>query len=395
MKRRLISCLALLLILAQILLLVACSDPTPTDPPAQDPPAASPPPEDPPAAALPDEIKNIILIIGDGMGIEHIAAGELVAGKDYGFTGWQQTAVNTDSTLSSGTGLVLTDSAAAGTALATGKLTVNNYIGKDYTGADITTILDLALLKNKSTGIVTTDALHGATPAAFSAHHTNRNASAEIVASQLGSGVHLLCGTTNSVCTSQKTAIENAGYTYCDDFSTVDTTFSANKTYWQFDLAGANPTVSLSNATRKALDYLNRDEDGFVLMIEQAYIDKLSHNNDFAGMTACMNSLNDTVETILSWLGDRTDTAILVTADHETGGLDVSTEPIFATGHAVGETVIYYQWTETIHTNDKVGLFVYGIDVDFSKFVFYGAQHLIKNTDVYELMKQLLNDPVQ
>ena len=105
----------------------------------------------------PKEIKNIILIIGDGMGLEHISAGQLYVGKKFAFTDWQFTNVNTDSVDTSGKGSVLTDSAASGTALATGHLTVNNYIGKNHLGTNVTTILDAALALNKSTGVVTTD----------------------------------------------------------------------------------------------------------------------------------------------------------------------------------------------------------------------------------------------
>ena len=125
---------------------------------------------DAPQGNTSEGIKNIVLIIGDGMGLEHIAAGQLYVGKKFEFTNWQFTNVNTDSISTEGKGPVLTDSAAAGTALATGKLTVNSYVGKNHLGTNLPTILDNATKLNKSTGVVTTDALHGATPAAFSGH---------------------------------------------------------------------------------------------------------------------------------------------------------------------------------------------------------------------------------
>lgn len=336
-----------------------------------------------------EEIKNIILIIGDGMGIEHISAGELFEGKNFEFTNWQYTSVNTDSVTTAGQAAVLTDSAAAGTALATGSLTVNGRIGIDHKGNEVDTILDEALANDKATGVVTTDTLFGATPSAFSAHNLSRNASDALVLSQLKSGVDLLCGHIDSKCTSRKNEIEDAGYEYCDNFSNIDDTLSADKAYWQFSLAGTTATTELCDVAVKALDFLDKDEDGFVLMIEQAYIDKYSHNNDFAGMVDSMVSLNDTVDAILEWLGDRTDTAILITADHETGGLTVSSDKLFSKSHGG----VYYKWSKTDHTNSKVGLFVYGIEVDFSEFDYYGSQHLIKNIDVYNLMYNILDDP--
>ena len=80
-------------------------------------------------------------------------------------------------------------------------------------------------------------------------------------------------------------------------------------------------SITLENATELAIDYLKDDDDGFVLVIEQAHIDKKSHSNDFEGTAKAANSLNDTIESVLEFTKDRNDTAIIVTADHETGGL--------------------------------------------------------------------------
>ena len=363
-----------------------------TDAPTTDAPTTNAPTTD--TQTQPNQIKNIILIIGDGMGIEHISAGQLAGGKDFGFTDWQFTNVNTDSVNSSGQGPVMTDSAAGGTALASGELTVNGYVGKNHNGANVSTILDKAANLNKSTGVVTTDTLYGATPGAFSAHNISRNNSQEIFLSQLNSDVNLLCGTKDPI-TSNTPLIIDAGYEYCDDFSELEETFTFDKTYWQLDLATTSASVRLCDVAVKALDYLNQDEDGFVLMIEQAHIDKYSHSNDFAGMVASMNSLNDTVEAILAWLGDRTDTAILITADHETGGLTVSTEDMFSKTYHTEDGVIYYNWSTGNHTNSKVGLFVYGVQADFSSFRYYSSEHLIKNIDVYNLMYDILYHPIK
>ena len=341
--------------------------------------------------ATSEGIKNIVLIIGDGMGLEHIAAGQLYVGKKFEFTNWQFTNVNTDSITTAGKGPVLTDSAASGTALATGKLTVNSYIGKNHLGTNLPTILDNASKLNKSTGVVTTDALHGATPAAFSGHSKDRTKSDEIATSQLSSGVNLLCGSTDSICTSKQSAIQSAGYAYCDNFEGLDSTFSSDKAYWQLDLAGKDATVQLCDTTVKALNYLDQDEDGFVLMVEQAHIDKYSHNNEFSGMVKSVESLNNTVEAVMAWIGDRTDTAVLITADHETGGLTVSTTEMLPMKSSIADLPIYFKWQKADHTNSKVGLFVYGVDVDFSKFEYYGAHHIIKNIDVYNLMYDILH----
>ena len=95
----------------------------------------------------------------------------------------------------------------------------------------------------------------------------------------------------------------------------------------------------------------------------------------------------------MDWMGDRTDTAVLVTADHETGGLTVSSQNRYTKSFIDKNTRIYYNFASGDHTNSKVGLFVYGVKVDFSEFGYYGSQHLIKNIDVYNLMFNILEDP--
>ena len=293
------------------------------------------------------------------------------------------------------------------TALASGKLAVRQTVGKDYAGNDVTTILDDAKALGKSTGIVTTDVLHGATPASFSAHVPSRYDQAGIVLSQLTSNVDLLCGHIDSVCTARKTTITAAGYTYCDDFANIDAALTASKAYWQLDLGGSNDvamsaTVSLKAATLKALTFLDRDEDGFAMMIEQAHIDKYAHSGDLRGTAYSVQSLNDTVDGILEWLGDRTDTAIVITADHETGGLNVSRENRYSSVMSTmyvnasgARPRIYYQYTSNDHTRTKVGVFVYGIDADFSKFGYYGSQFTVKNTTVYDLLADVLAHPAE
>jgi alkaline phosphatase len=338
----------------------------------------------------------VIYIIGDGMGLDHVAAGQMMNQKHYGFTDWQFTTANTDSVGSDGYGPVTTDSAASGTALATGTLTVNGYIGKDHTGADVTTILDYAKGLGKATGVLTTDTLTGATPSAFSAHNISRNNAAEIAASQLDSGVDLLGGHTANE-TANKAAAEAHGYAYCDDFSKIDGVMTSEKTYWQLDLGGTGAEVSLADATKKALAFLERDEDGFALMIEQAHVDKYAHSNDIRGAAESVDSLNDTVEAILAWLGDRTDTMIVITSDHETGGLSVSYEKrysksvnSFVTDASGNRVRVYYHFASTGHTNAKVGVFVYGVEVDFKKLSYYGVENTIKNIDIYDMLVDVL-----
>lgn len=337
------------------------------------------------------DIKNVIIIIGDGMGLEHVEAGEIYENKSYVFNDWHKTTVNTDSI--NGKNYVTTDSAAGGTAIATGTLTKNGYVGKSQSGEDLETVLDVAKSLGKSTAVITTDKLYGATPASFSAHSLSRDNKVEIVESQIKtSNVDILCGTYSGTCNGYSSLIAEYGYEYCTDFSKIDDNLDKPKHYWQFSLAGVDAEVELCSVVDKALNVLERDEDGFVMMIEQAYIDKYSHDNDLLGAVESVKSLNDTVETVMDFIGDRTDTAVLITADHETGGLVVSKEyfagaTTFTT--LLGETA-YYSYSTGGHTKTPIGLYIYGAKPRFKYFPTYRNEGLIKNVETSEIIKNLI-----
>lgn len=346
-----------------------------------------------PAQTPQKNIKNLIIVIGDGMGPQHIEAGQISEGKTYDFTKWTDSLCNTNSINSSGAE-VLTDSAASATALATGTLTKNGYVGLNKDGDELSTILDIAkIIYDKSVGVVTTDYLYGATPGGFSGHANDRNDSDTITLSQISSEVDYLCGLrSDSHYTQYVEQIEENGFYYSTSLSDKEAILDSDSAFLPVNIEnGKDDSVDLKDAAALAIEYLERDEDGFVLMIEQAHIDKYSHNNDIDGMLKRMKSLNETVETIMDWLGDRDDTAVIVTADHETGGLSVSENAIYNNSHNAQGNNVYYSWSSKDHTQTKVRIFVYGIDVNFAAVSQYGVSSVIKNTDVFVLMDKILD----
>ncbi len=348
--------------------------------------------------ALADQgIKNIILIIGDGMGNAQLEAGQLVAAKKFGFTDWAHTLVNTNSLDSKGEPTETTDSAASATALATGVLTRNGRIGQDSDKTPLKTILDYASQDyGKATGIITTDALSGATPSAFSAHASNRNSTEEILASQLTSNVNLLCGKFSALTSDYRSNLRTNGYTYCDTIQEARESVSAEKAYWLLGLSDHTATDKLATVTTHALDFLSKDPDGFVLMIEQANIDHHGHSNTFDGLPQCVNILNDTVEAVLQWVGDRDDTAIIITADHETGGLKLSREPSNMLSYRCADgSMLYYDFTTDKHTPTEVSCYVYGFDPHFERFYTEQSPSTIKNKNIFDMMLDLLQNPKQ
>lgn len=346
--------------------------------------------------AMRNVIKNVIYIIGDGMGLEHIAAGEIAYGKDYRFDDWQFATVNTDSLSTAGKGYsVVTDSAAAGTALATGVVTYNQYVGRDANKNDLTTILDHAKSLGKRTGIITTDTLFGATPGAFSAHCDSRGDYPAILQSQIQSGIDLLCGYDNRDIRLDSTVIEQNGYVHCKTLGQIKKNSDAGKLYCTLNFAGystGNGNALLSRVAPVALDYLD-NENGFVLMIEQSHIDAYAHTNSIDDVLKSVDELNNTVEAIFEWMGDRTDTAIIITADHETGDLSVSKTNTLPNSTSINNgPTLYYLFNSTGHTNENVGLFIYGADVKIEQHSYYNSPYNVKNTDIYTIVYQLMHN---
>ena len=415
MKKSALRMLSLLLAMVLCFGLFACGE-QPADPttvPTQATTAATTEPTTPPTTEAPTEgtepinynviqssnpIKNVILIIGDGMGLKHLDAGMFYDGKTYEFTNWPMVRINTYP-LADANGTISdepTDSAASGTAMATGVLTANGRLGNDFANNQLPTIMDVANEMGKATGVVVTDALHGATPGAFSGHASYRDNVNEIIPSQLTSGVNLLCGFAESKYTLIADQIRSSGYAYCEDFNSLESTFSSEYALWQLDMYGVDATTPLEVVTPKALDYLSQDPDGFVLMIEQAHIDKYCHDSQlpvetkFENVCKSVSSLNKTVELVMEWVGDRTDTLVLVTADHETGGLQVSEKPgKYENDYTIGDTTISYEFRGTNHTGMNVALYVYGVEADFTLSSLYSKKAL-KNTGIYYLMEEAL-----
>ena len=127
--------------------------------------------------------------------------------------------------------------------------------------------MDIAKSKGKTTAVVSTDNIYGATPASFSAHAMRRSYTEEIVQSQItSSNVDLLCGAIAPETTSEtvKALVQDNGYAYCDNYENIGATLTQEKAYWQLDMFGTEASVTLAEATAYALDFVERDEDGFV-----------------------------------------------------------------------------------------------------------------------------------
>lgn len=334
--------------------------------------------------------KNVILMIGDGMGPQQIAAGELFKGESLTMQQFPyMTTVETRSL--SGT----TDSAAAATALATGTRTTNGIVGKDSSYQDLTTIVDIAASLGKRTGIIATEEIYGATPMGFSGHSNARGNTNELLESAAtSSNVNLFAS--SALAPKNLRYFTDAGYEKIqlpEDISTA----TEEKIVGSYaidplmePMSANGGLVAFDRLVTEALEYLSQDEDGFFLMAEGSHIDHGGHNNDINYMLKELISFDDGVQAVLEWAKDRDDTVVIVTADHETGGLLLDEGATHQDMLAAYEGVdIGYRWTSEGHTNTDVHCYINGANIDFASYSFADSGR-IKNTDVFQIMKSLM-----
>jgi hypothetical protein len=205
------------------------------------------------------QAKNVILMIGDGMGPEQIKAGRLLKGEELVFENFPYfTKVETRSRDNA-----VTDSAAAATAMATGKRTNNGIIGKDKDGNDLETIVDFAASLGKRTGSVVTEALDGATPMGFSGHAESRKNSTTLLESAAkSSNVNLFASSTINVGFFKSNGyeqIENADFISESNLEKIIGSYNILATYYKMYAEGGN--VSFDRLVTEALEYLSKDKD--------------------------------------------------------------------------------------------------------------------------------------
>ncbi len=317
--------------------------------------------------------KNIIVMIGDGMGPNDIILSEKysedlysfgLAFNDIPYQGF----VTTDSLVGT------TDSAASATALATGTKTRNGYVGRNYLGADLKNVSEIARECGKKVGIVTNDSLLGATPMGFIAHSDSRNNHLELFESAFAFAPDVFVGVADSSYknVSSLSLLQN----YLISESIYDLNYALNsdknakKKYLGYYSEGT--VSSLQMYTQIALDRL-KNKNGFFLMIENTLADKAGHNNDINGKIDSVPVLDKAVVTVLNFMKSNPDTLLIITSDHETGGVRLPNE---------GEAVTNALFSTTNHTSTDVKIFALG----------YGAEYFNgKTVDNTELAKFVIN----
>lgn len=318
--------------------------------------------------------KNVIVIIGDGMGPNDIElAREQVEGVyDYGLT--LDMIENHGLATTHSADSAVTDSAASATALSTGVKTNNGVIGKDPAGNDLQTMAELARAMGKKVGIITDENLSGATPTAFTVHNAARDNYNELINSmvQFTPDV-MMCKDYTGVMgplTDDSRAIFDNTYLVAEEFEdfieVLDTDPGCEKPFLGIlDGYATVPTYNLARCAQVAFKRLQND-NGFFLMIESAGTDKYGHNNNIKGKLNSVVTLDRTVAAALLFMQDNPDTLLIVTSDHETGGVQIPAE-----GESLSKAI-----TVTEHTDTPVRVFAVGKDSEYFK------DKTVDNTDI-------------
>lgn len=323
---------------------------------------------------------KVVLFIGDGMGFNHIKATSSFYERQMFMTTFEnqgQVSTFSNSLFSP------TDSAAAASSLATGKKYDNKEVSR-HRGTDIQTISELAKAKGIGVGIVTTDNLYGATPASFSSHANNRGDTDQIILGQLASNIDLFLGAGKNTYENYKQTLINKGYNYQNDLSLLQ--MNQTKQFGVFESVvatnGSNTSPTLEMLTDYAVNYLETNfPNGYFLMIEGAHIDKRSHSNDIFGMMSYLNSFDKSIEICYDKLQTQSSITMIVTADHETGGLNFNNQN--------KEEINNSLYTRSGHSSKDVPYFIFQKTESPIK-VSSVLKSKIDNTDIFKLSKALL-----
>ncbi len=327
--------------------------------------------------------ENIILMIGDGMGVSQVFAGMTANGghlflENFRYTGFIKT---------QSADKYITDSAAGGTAISTGVRTYNGAIAVDMDHKPVKTILEQAEEKGLSTGLVSTSAITHATPAAFIAHQGARRNYESIASDFLNTDIDVFIGGGYKHFTQREDGrnlvdeLKKKGYLVLrnmDEIKQVTRGKLAGLTAQEHNDQYSVRGDMLPMATTTAINILRKNKKGFFLMVEGSQIDWGGHGNQTPYLVEELLDFDRAIGKALEFAASDGKTLIIVTADHETGGVAV-------TGGNLSTGLVECGYINTDHTAVMVPVFAFGPGAE----QFTG---IMENTDIYFKMKRLLID---
>lgn len=312
-------------------------------------------------------IKNVIFMIGDGTGIAQLYSGQLHEVGSDGYLHAQRLPI---------TGIVktysednlITDSASGTTAYSCGIKTDNGVIAQDSDGNECVTLMELAQQAGMKTGLVATSGVTHATPASFATHIDSRNKYSEIAEQMVESEVDVILGggleyfiPSDSAGSNREdqlnllSSLRDQGYSVVldrqamveEDSEQIVGLFSPS------GMPSENRVPSLAEMTNKAVESLSSNENGFFLMVEGSQIDWGGHANETPYVVREVKDFDDAIGVVLTFAQENPGTLVIITADHETGGMTIN-------GVNRENTIVDIAWTSTGHTGTPIPLMAYG-----------------------------------
>ncbi len=334
--------------------------------------------------------KNVIFLIGDGMGMGQISAGTYANGNKSNLEKLPVVGLHKPHASSH----LITDSAAAATSFACGVKTFNRAIGVDKDSIPVETILEEAESKNYKTGLVATSTIVHATPASFIAHSPNRKAYEDIATYFLKTDIDYFAGGGKKYFDRREDErnlieeLKDKGYVIEDHLSELSEVMmkleSANKFGYFSSNEDPLPVYQgrdyLEKASLAGINFLSRKaksngEAGFFIMIESSQIDWGGHANNSDWIIEEFKEFNSVIGKVLAWAEEDGETLVVITADHETGGYTIH--------HDSTQDNLITNFTSTKHTGDFIPVFAAGPGSE--KFA-----GIYENTAIYYKMREAM-----
>ena len=272
------------------------------------------------------KIKNVVLMIGDGMSLMHVYSA-WTANRGKLFLDNCQT-VGLSKTYCANK--LITDSGAGGTAIATGQKTNYHYVGVDPEGRPLQSLVDLASAKGKSTGLAVTCRLWDATPADFCCHNKDRDAEEDVVTGYVDCKADYVFGGGAQFFENRKDGrnlfeeLREKGFQTprtWDELAAIGSGKVFAVPYPKDTPLPAERGDLLARASLKGIELLSQNKKGFFMMIEGSQLDDYGHFNDLDLLMQETHDFDRTIGAIYEWAAKDGETLVVVTADHETGGL--------------------------------------------------------------------------
>ncbi len=330
------------------------------------------------------KVKNVILMIGDGMSLMHVyTAWAANRGKL-----WLENAQATGLSKTWAVKKLVTDSGSGGTSLATGVKTVYHAVGVDPEGKPLTSLVDVAKELGKDAGMAVTCRLWDATPCDFCCHNIDRDKEEELVGDYPTSGVDFVFGGGAQKFTNRKDGrdifkeLQKKGYHVS---RTLDDFFAYDKNSRIFAVPYDKDTPLpdergdlLARASMKGISLMNQNKNGFFMMIEGSQLDDYGHFNQLDLLMKETLDFDQTVGEVMKWAAKDGETLVVVTADHETGGLTL------VNGNK-DEGRVECCFSSKDHTGAMVPVYTFGPGAENFTGIF-------ENTDVFKKIKKLMTE---